>query len=155
MEERLEKWLESGAEQTEPAASSRLAPVTTVDDADSQTFDAVLVLYLACAKLPDGALDATEGARILQLTEQHTRGLAPGYAERALRDAAGDFAALGSPAAQLARVVEAAERVASTLDSSAKEQLVAELRSIASADGEDTAAEHEFVAAAAKTLGVS
>jgi len=128
--------------------------VTTVDDADSRTFDAVLVLYIACSKLPDNLLDEAQGARILALTEAHTAGLAHGYAERALSDVSKSLVAAGSPAAQLKMVVEAAELLSKALGDEAKRSLVAELRSIAVADGQYTGAEQDFVTAAAKTLGV-
>ena len=128
--------------------------MTTVDDADSRTFDAVLVLYIACSKLPDNLLDEAQGARILALTEAHTAGLAHGYAERALSDVSKSLVAAGSPDAQLKMVVEAAELLSKALGDEAKRSLVAELRSIAVADGQYTGAEQDFVTAAAKTLGV-
>lgn len=128
--------------------------MTTVDDADSQTFDAVLVLYLACSKLPDDNLDESQARRILTLTEAHTAGLAHGYAERALADASQGLAAAGSPGAQLAMVVSAAEHLAVALDEPSKRALIQELRSIASADGDFTGPERDFVDAAAKTLRV-
>lgn len=127
--------------------------MTTVDNADSRTFDAVLMLYIACAKLPDGALDEREGARILSLVHRHTEGLAHGYAEQAVEDVAGKLAAAESPQAQLAMVVQAAEDLAVTLDADSKATLVDELRSIARADGENDPAELDFVEAVAKTLG--
>lgn len=128
--------------------------VTTVDDADSGTFDAVLMLYIACAKLPDGAVDEREASRILDLARAHTAGLAPGYAEQAVDDMVKALADADGPEAQLKLVVGAAERAARFLDDDAKDNLVAELRSIARADGENTTAELDFVHAAAKTLGV-
>ncbi|MBV1857694.1 MAG: TerB family tellurite resistance protein [Nannocystaceae bacterium] len=127
--------------------------MTMVDDADSGTFDAVLMLYIACAKLPDGALDEREAARILDLGRAHTKGLAHGYAEQAVEDGKVLGQAEG-PAAQLQLVVDAAQRASRNLDDDAKESLVAELRSIARADGENTSAELDFVHAVAKTLGV-
>lgn len=128
--------------------------VTTVDDADSGTFDAVLMLYIACAKLPDGALDEREGARILHLTRAHTKGLAEGYAEQAVEDVGKVLGQATDPTAQLKLVVDAATRVARNLDDDAKANLVAELRSIARSNGRTTSAELDFVHAAAKTLGV-
>ncbi len=128
--------------------------VTTVDDADSRTFDEVLVLYIACAKFPDGEVDEAEGKRILELTHRHTQGLAEHYAEQALADVAKAFAEAGGPAEQLTMLVESAEHLAEALDEAAKVQLVEELRTIAKANGVDTEAEHDFVDAAAKTLGV-
>lgn len=128
--------------------------VTTVEDADSKTFDAVLMLYIACAKLPDGRLDEKEAARILELTRSHTKGLAEGYAEQAVEDVARTLGQTAGAPAQLALVVEAAERVRRNLDDDAKADLVGELRSIARADGERNAAETDFVEAVAKTLGV-
>ncbi len=131
-----------------------VAPVTTVDDADSRTFDAVLTLYIACAKFPDGEVDEAESQRILELTRQHSRGLAEHYAEQALADVAKAFAGAASPQEKLSMLVEAAEHLAEALDEASKVQLVAELRTIAEADGHDSQAEHDFVDAAAKTLGV-
>ena len=128
--------------------------MTTVDDADSRTFDAVLVLYIACSKLPDDNLDEAQAARILALTEAHTAGLAHGYAERALSDVSKALVEAGSIDAQLAMVVEAAELLGKVLDDEAKRSLVSELQSIAAADGQYTGAEQDFVKAAAKTLGV-
>ncbi len=128
--------------------------VTTVDDADSGTFDAVLMLYIACAKLPDGALDEREAARVLHLARAHTQGLAHGYAEQAVEDVAKVLGQADGPDAQLKLVVDAAQRASRNLDDDAKDSLVAELRSIARADGENTSAELDFVHAVAKTLGV-
>lgn len=128
--------------------------VTTVDNADSRTFDAVLLLYIACAKLPDGALDEREAERILSLARAHTSGLADGYAERSVEDVAAALAAATDPAAQLTTVVKAAEDLAVTLDAPSKAALVDELRSIVRADGEKDPAEVDFVDAVAKTLGV-
>ena len=128
--------------------------MSTVDDADSATFDAVLTLYLACSKLPDGDLDDEQARRILELTRQHTAGLAPHYGERALHDAAEALSRAATPQAKLALVVAAAEHLADALDRVAKEELVAELGSIAVADGSYTAPERDFVEAVAKTLGV-
>ena len=128
--------------------------VTTVEDADSKTFDAVLMLYIACAKLPDGRLDEKEAARILELTRGHTQGLADGYAEQAVEDVAHALGQAADAQAQLALVVEAAQRVRRNLDDDVKANLVGELRSIARADGERDAAESDFVEAVAKTLGV-
>lgn len=128
--------------------------VTTVDDADSRTFDEVLVLYIACAKLPDGVVDEAEGKRILELTHRHTQGLAEHYAEQALADVAKTFADAGGPAEQLSMVVASAEHLAEALDEDAKVQLIEELRTIAKADGVNSEVEHDFVDAAAKTLGV-
>lgn len=136
------------------AGSSIFCAVTTVDDADSRTFDAVLVLYIACSKLPDDNLDEAQAARILALTEAHTSGLAHGYAERALSDVSKALVAAGSVDAQLEMVVEAAELLGKVLDDDAKRSLVDELQSIAAADGAYTGAEQDFVKAAAKTLGV-
>ena len=129
--------------------------MTTVDDADSRTFDAVLVLYIACSKFPDNDLDEAQAAKILALTEAHTAGLAHGYAERALSDVSQSMSAAGTPEKQLSMVVEAAEHLAAALDVEAKRDLVRELRTIASADGQYTGAERSFVEAAAKTLGVA
>jgi uncharacterized tellurite resistance protein B-like protein len=128
--------------------------VTTVEDADSKTFDAVLMLYIACAKLPDGRLDEKEAARILELTRVHTKGLADGYAEQAVEDVAHTLGQAADAQAQLQLVVEAAERVRRNLDDDVKANLVGELRSIARADGERDVAEADFVEAVAKTLGV-
>lgn len=128
--------------------------VTTVEDADSKTFDAVLMLYIACAKLPDGRLDEKEAARILELARAHTRGLTDGYATQAVEDVARTLGQATDAQAQLALVVEAAERVGRNLDDDVKANLVGELRSIARADGERDAAESNFVEAVAKTLGV-
>lgn len=128
--------------------------MTTVEDADSKTFDAVLMLYIACAKLPDGRLDEKEAARILELARGHTQGLAGGYAEQAVEDVAHTLGRAADAQAQLALVVEAAERVRRNLDDDVKANLVGELRSIARADGDRDAAETDFVEAVAKTLGV-
>lgn len=128
--------------------------MTTVDDADSGTFDAVLMLYIACAKLPDGALDEREGARILHLARAHTKGLAEGYAEQAVEDVAKQLGQADGPDAQLKLVVDAATRASRNLDDDAKDDLVAELRSIARSNGKTTSAELDFVHAVAKTLGV-
>lgn len=130
------------------------APVTTVDDADSATFDAVLLLYVGCAKLPDGRLAEQEAQRILQLTRKHTEGLAAGYAEQAIEDVVHTLAQAAEPQAQLKLVVEAAQRARRFLDDEAKLELVDELRSIARADGHNERAELDFVDAVAKTLGV-
>ncbi len=127
--------------------------MTTVANADAKTFDAVLMLYLACAKLPDGELDADEGARILRLTQQHTQALAAGYAEQALADVARTLAEAGSPEAQLGLVHDAATHLAGALSDGGKAQVVADLRSIANANGSDTD-ERGFLHAAARTLGV-
>ena len=127
----------------------------TVDEADSQTFDAVLVLYLACSKLPDGELDEAEARRILQLTAKHTAGLAHGYAHRAIADAAAGLSAATSPRAKLDMVVTAAEHLAERLSDEAKRAVLAELESIAAANGQVTDQEREFVAATAMTLGLS
>lgn len=128
--------------------------VTTVDDADSGTFDAVLMLYIACAKLPDGELDEREAARILDLARAHTKGLAQHYAEQAVEDVSKALGQAADPQAQLKLVVDAAQRASRNLDDDAKASLVAELRSIARADGVNTSAELDFVHAVAKTLGV-
>ena len=128
--------------------------MTTVEAADAGTFDAVLLLYIACAKLPDGRLDEREAARILQLVHTHTEGLAEGYAERAVEDVAHTLGQAPDVDAQLALVVEAAERVKRNLDDDVKANLVGELRSIARADGSNNQAELQFVEAVAKTLGV-
>ena len=128
--------------------------VTTVDDADSGTFDAVLMLYIACAKLPDGTLDEREAQRILELTRAHTKGLSESYAMQAVEDVAHTLGQAEGPEAQLKLVVEAAQRVHRNLDDDVKANLVDELRSIARADGENASAELAFVEAVAKTLGV-
>ena len=128
--------------------------MTTVEAADAGTFDAVLLLYIACAKLPDGQLDEREAARILQLAHAHTEGLAEGYAEQAVEDVSRSLGQAGGPDAQLKLVVDAAERVKRNLDDAVKANLVDELRSIARADGTNNAAELQFVEAVAKTLGV-
>ena len=128
--------------------------MTTVDDADSGTFDAVLMLYIACAKLPDGELDEREGARILHLARAHSKGLAQHYAEQAVEDVAKQLGQAKDPQAQLKLVVDAAERAARNLDDEAKSDLVAELRSIARSNGRVESAELDFVHAVAKTLGV-
>ncbi len=112
------------------------------------------MLYIACAKLPDGALDEREGARILHLVRAHTKGLAQGYAEQAVEDVAARLGRADGPDAQLKLVVDAATRAARNLDDDAKANLVAELRSIARSNGRTTEAELDFVHAAAKTLGV-
>lgn len=129
--------------------------VTTVDAADSGTFDAVLTLYVGCAKLADGRLDESEGKRILELARKHSGGLGSAYAVQALRDVVHMMAGARTTEAQLERVVDAAERVAERLDADTKAGIVGELKSIAQADGENTEAEMDFVAAVAKTLGVS
>lgn len=128
--------------------------MTTVDDADSGTFDAVLMLYIGCAKLPDGELDEREAARILDLARAHTKGLAPHYAEQAVEDVSKALGQAADPQAQLKLVVDAAQRASRNLDNDAKASLVAELRSIARADGVNTSAEFDFVHAVAQTLGV-
>ncbi|MEM6293342.1 MAG: TerB family tellurite resistance protein [Myxococcota bacterium] len=127
--------------------------MTTPANADAKTFDAVLMLYLACAKLPDGELDTDEGARILRLTQQHTQALAAGYAEQAVRDVAQTLAAADSPEAQLGLVNDAATHLAATLSADGKAQVVADLRSIAKSDGSD-ADERGFLRAVVRTLGV-
>ena len=128
--------------------------MTTVEAADAGTFDAVLLLYIACAKLPDGQLDEREAARILQLVRNHTEGLAEGYAELAVEDVARTLGQATDVDAQLTLVVDAAERVKRNLDDDVKANLVDELRSIARADGSNNEAELLFVEAVAKTLGV-
>ena len=129
--------------------------MTTVEAADAGTFDAVLLLYIACAKLPDGRLDEREAARILQLVHAHTQGLAAGYAEQAVEDVARTLGRAPDVDAQLALVVEAAERLKRNLDDDVKANLVGELRSIARADGSNEVSELQFVNAVAKTLGVA
>ncbi len=128
--------------------------VTTVDNADSDTFDAVLLLYIACAKLPDGTLDEREAARILHLTRSHSEGLAEGYAEQAVEDVSKRLGQAETPQAQLQLVVDAATRANRNLDDDAKADLVAELRSVARSDGRTTHEELAFVHAVEKTLGV-
>lgn len=112
------------------------------------------MLYIACAKLPDGTLDEREAERILHLTRAHSKGLAEGYAEQAVEDVAHALGQATEPQDQLKLVVDAAHRVAKNLDDEAKADLVAELRSIARSDGRTTSAELDFVHAVAKTLGV-
>lgn len=128
--------------------------MTTVEDANSQTFEAVVLLYVAASKLPDGDLDDSEAARILALTGKHTEGLSGAYAERVVADAAAALAAESEPSQRLAKVVAAAEHIAQTLSQSAKAELVDELQSIVDADGVETSQERAFVDAAARTFGV-
>ena len=127
---------------------------TTVDDANSQTFEAVVLLYVAVSKLPDGDLDESEAARILSLTAKHTEGLSAAYTERVVADAAAALAAEADPEHCLAKVVAAAEHIAKALTVAAKVELVKELHSIVNADGAETSQEHDFVEAAARTFGV-
>lgn len=128
--------------------------MTTVDDADSRTFEAVILLYLACSKLPDDELSEAEAERILVLAHRHTAGLAPSYAEQVVQGVAAELAGLSDVDARLARVAQAAELVGRTLSVDAKEALVDELRSIARADGTVTPGEREFVRAVAQTFGL-
>ncbi|MCH9688629.1 MAG: TerB family tellurite resistance protein [Deltaproteobacteria bacterium] len=128
--------------------------MTTVDQSDSQTFEAVIVLHLAGGKLPDGDLSDVEAQRIVELTTRHTAGLSPEYGAQVVRDVATALASTSDPAQTLARVVAAAEHLRDHLSPQAKQQLVDELRSIASADGHVSGAEQQFIDAAAKTLGV-
>lgn len=128
--------------------------MTTVDDADSRTFEAVVLLYLASGKLPDGDLSEAEGQRILELVHRHTERLAPSYGERVVTDVAARLTALDDPQHRLAAVVEAAEHLAGALTRSARQGIADELRSIARADGRVSPHERDFVEAVAKTLGV-
>lgn len=129
--------------------------VTTLDQADSQTFEAVVLLYIASSKLPDGDLADKEAKRVVTLTARHAAELAPGYAEQVVHDVAAGLAASTDIDQRLAKVVKAAEHLATALDDDAKRTLVDELKSIARADGVVTDNESAFVDAAAKTLGVA
>ncbi len=128
--------------------------MTTVDDADSRTFEAVVLLYLASSKLPDGDLDAAEATRILELTRAHTTGLAPHYGTQVVHDVSAALAGAPDDGKRLAMVVEAAERVGATLSVPAKRGLIDELTSITTADGAQSSQERDFVTAVAKTFGL-
>lgn len=122
---------------------------------DDATFEAVLVLYLACGKLTDGDLDPGEVATIVSRAHAKVPGLAPSYADVVIRQVVKDFSELPDPETRLRRVVLAAERVANGLESTEQEAVVRDLIAISEADGEVSSAEREFVLAVAKTLGVS
>ncbi|MCA9651164.1 MAG: TerB family tellurite resistance protein [Myxococcales bacterium] len=128
--------------------------MTTVKDADSRTFEAVILLYLACSKLPDGDLDEAEAHRILELTRRHTRELAPSYGERVVAQVSAELAQPHDAESRLAKVVEAAELLGRTLSERAKHELVDELTSIVAADGTLSSRERHFVRAVAKTFGL-
>ena len=128
--------------------------MTTVDDADSRTFEAVVLLYVAAAKLPDGDLGEAEARRILELTRRHTAGLAESYGEGVIADVAERLAALTEPQDRLAAIVDAAEHLARALERSAKQGIADELRSIARVDGTVSAGERDFVEAVVQTFGV-
>lgn len=129
--------------------------MTTVDDADSGTFEAVILLYLACSKLTDGDLDDAEAGRILELVREHTPKLAASYGESVVADVAARLAELTEPTALLSAIVDAAEQVSDALSPAAKVGIVEDLESITAADGEVSSAERDFVAAVAKTFGVA
>ncbi len=128
--------------------------MTTVDDADSQTFEAVVLMYVASSKLPDGDLAETEAARILDLTREHTPGMSPAYATTVVADVCQRLASAQDVDARLAMVVAGAERIAKTLSMEAKRDLVQELRTIVESDGTQTQQEQEFVEAVAQTFGL-
>lgn len=128
--------------------------VNEVATSDTATFEAVVLLYLSSSRLPDDELGDAEARRILSLTRRHTEGLAPGYAEQVLRDVSARLAAAREPAGRLGLVVGAAEHLRDHLSPEAAAALVDELRSIIRADGQITQSERDFVAAAARTLGV-
>lgn len=129
--------------------------VTSVEQADSETFDAVVLLYLAASKIPDGDLNAAEATRILELTRKHAKGLTGGYPQQVIKDVATKFAEAPDTDAKLSQIVAGAQRLAEHLDPHAKLDLVDDLQSIAEADGVVSSPERTFVEAAAKTLGLS
>lgn len=129
-----------------------LPRVTTVEHADSQTFEAVVLLMLACGKLPDGELAQAEAQRVLELTRAYSEGLAEGYPEQVVREAAEKLAACDGPPALLALVERAAQHAAASLDEQAQAEVLDALRSIATADGTVEEEEHGFIEAVARTF---
>lgn len=128
--------------------------MTTVEHADSRTFEAAVLLYLACSKLPDGDLADAEASRVLELTRRHTSGLAESYGTQVVADVAAKLAAAPDSAASLAQVVDAAEILAKALDGKSKREFVDELKSIANADGNMLPQERSFIDAVAQTFGL-
>jgi uncharacterized tellurite resistance protein B-like protein len=153
----LRNWMHDAA-GSRPVVGVTVRPVERHERApeeDSQTFEAIVLLYLAVAKLPDGQLDRAEAARIVALTATHARGLSVKYVEQVIKDVSAEFAAHPDDAGRLGLVVAAAEHVAQTLAPPAKSALVDELHHLAGANGKVTDEERAFVDAIAKTLGVA
>ncbi len=128
--------------------------MSNLADAELATFEAVLLLYLACAKLTDGDLDPREAETIVTRARAQVPELAPSYADKVLATVAVEFAQLPDIDTRLRRVVLAAERVAEGLSDEAQRAVIEDLIEIADADGETSSAERDFVLAAAKTFGI-
>lgn len=128
--------------------------MSNLADAELATFEAVLLLYLACAKLTDGDLDPREAETIVKRARAQVPELAPSYADKVLATVAVEFAQLPDIDTRLRRVVLAAERVAEGLSDEAQRAVIEDLIEIADADGETSSAERDFVLAAAKTFGI-
>ncbi|MEM6989174.1 MAG: TerB family tellurite resistance protein [Myxococcota bacterium] len=129
--------------------------MSTVEDASEGTFEAVVMLYVASSKLPDGEISDAEAAQIMALIRKHSPGLTEGYGDQVVHDVARDLASATTPQARLGKVVAAAERVHARLDAGTKQMIVRELDGITQADGVQSSAERDFVRAAARTFGLA
>lgn len=123
-------------------------------DAELATFEAVLVLYLACAKLTDGDLDPGEAKTIVERARARVPELTPSYADSVVAEVAKDLAELPDTQTRLRRVVLSAERIAEGLSAEQQRAVVQDLIEISEADGHTSAEERDFVVAAARTFGV-
>lgn len=121
---------------------------------DAATLDALAFLYIAFGHSTDDALTAEEMRALaghLQ-TWAPDAGLEPVGA--ALKSAVGAYRKEPSARDKLTRALEKAKILAATLPDDARPKVLADLRSIAEADGNVSPEEQSMMNAVAKVLGV-
>lgn len=115
---------------------------------------AIALLYVGCARLGDGEIDAAELTRIVERINQWMPGASEAQLRETLSQAVEQFRAAPDPRAQLALIDAAARRLGTVLVATDRERVVTELIGLAYADGGVDVGETDFVLAVARSLGV-
>jgi len=122
---------------------------------DEELLRSISLLYLACAKLTDGDLDAREAAAIGTSVRTQIPSLGKKYADALLTEVAKEFWALGDDAAAMKdAVLEAATSLSQALGTEQLQGVLDGLVHVTRADGKVVAAETSFVAAIAGQFGL-